>query len=103
MDKEPAGLTASPPNRFPTTQGVPMDAAQIAQIQEQALNNELANLYSQKVLMEMKVADAATPTGDPKVDADLEKAAINAKSMIVGQTRMIASREARLAEIASKA
>ena len=52
-----------------------MDAAQIAQIQEQALNNELANLYSQKVLMEMKVADAATPTGDPKVDADLEKAA----------------------------
>ena len=76
-----------------------MDKRNILNVQINALNNELGSIYAQLVLNQMKIIDAELSTEDKDADVMLADTAKKTKTHVAMQTRMIAVRETKLAEL----
>ncbi len=76
-----------------------MDARMRIEIEIQAVDNMIADIYRAKVLNEMSVEDAKLPTGNPQVDKNLKAIAEVSARTILQQERMLASRNKKLLEL----
>lgn len=96
----PVGVLTAP--SVQQNKGDVMDSKQVAQMQIQALENELSQIYSNMALYEAKVADATEPTGNAQVDLELKKVATEAAKVLLTQKRMVSVREAQLVNLRSQ-
>lgn len=76
-----------------------MNTSNILRDQIQAIEQEMFSIYRARVLHEVKLLDAATPTGDEQVDSELRQQADASRKTMLAQDRMLQVREAKMAEL----
>ena len=73
-----------------------MNQQQLLQVQINKIEQEIMNAYSERASHQMKIADAATPTGNAEADKSLQQSAAISNNTLAMLNRMIATREAAL-------
>lgn len=76
-----------------------IDEKSILRIQIDALDQEMTGIYRAKILHEVKLSDAATSTGDARVDKEFGEAAENSTRTMLAQNRMLEVRKAKTEEL----
>ena len=76
-----------------------MEQRQVLQVQIDALDQEILNIYRMKALHEAKVEDADKSVNDASTDTDMKRIATESKRTIAYQNRMLEVREAKVKEL----
>ena len=76
-----------------------MDMQILLDTQKRQLEQEINAAYAQKVSQEVKVTDGATTTGNASADRTLADASAQAQNTLAMLSRMIATRESKIADI----